>query len=199
MSLLSYPAVRCFLAIDLPESARQHLARVQDALRDPPDDVGAVSWVRRENWHVTLKFLGELADAELVRICEALRDVRAQPMTLCAERMVYFPRRGPVRVIAVEAGGDAGRLSAFRDAIEEACASVNVERDARRRFTGHITLGRSRHGERGAEIMSLRNRTLPDQFPGPLFNVEEFALLQSELHPAGSRYTKLATLPLRTA
>ena len=190
--------MRCFLAIDLPEPARQHLARVQGALRDPPDEVEGVSWVRPENWHVTLKFLGERADAEVVRICEALRDVHSQPMTLCAGRMAYFPRRGPVRVIAVEAGGDAGRLSVLHDAIEEACASVNVERDARR-FTGHITLGRSRHGERGAEIMSLRNRTLPDLFPGPLFDVHEFALLQSELRPAGSRYTKLATLPLRTA
>ena len=188
--------MRCFLAIDLPEDARRHLAGVQGALRDPPDDAARVSWVRRENWHVTLKFLGERADAEIVRVCEALRRVQAEPMRLCADRMVYFPRRGPVRVIAVEAGGDVGRLSELHAKIEESCASVNVERDARR-FTGHITLGRSRQGETGGGFASLRSRTLPELFPGPSFDVREFALMQSELHPQGSRYTRLATFPLR--
>ena len=190
--------MRCFLAIELPEPARRHLARVQGALRDPPDDVARASWVRRENWHVTLKFLGERADAEVVRICEALRDVQAEPMTLCADRMVYFPRRGPVRVIAVEVGGDAGHLSGLHEAIEDACASVGLERDARR-FTGHITLGRSRNGERGGGFMSLRSRTLPELFPGTPFDVHDFALMQSDLHPQGARYTRLATFPLRNA
>ena len=188
--------MRCFLAIELPEPVRQHLARVQGALRDPPDDVGNLSWVRRENWHVTLKFLGERADAEVVRIGQALRSVRAERMTLCTDRMVYFPRRGPVRVIAVEVGGDAGRLNSLHHAIEDACASVAIARDARR-FTGHITLGRSRHGERGGGFTSVRSRTLPELLPGPRFDTVEFALFQSELHPQGSRYTKLATFPLR--
>jgi len=43
----------------------------------------------------------------------------------------------------------------------------------------------------------LRSRTLPELFPGPSFDVHEFALMQSELHPQGSRYTRLATFPLR--
>jgi 2'-5' RNA ligase len=189
--------VRCFLAIELPEDVRRHLARVQGALRDPPDDVGSVSWVRRENWHVTLKFLGERADAEVVRVCEALRGVVAgEPMTLCPERMVYFPRRGPLRVIAVDVGGDVGRLSALYGRIDEACAAAGIERDARA-FRGHITLGRARHGGRGGGFMSVRSRTLPELLPGPRFDTLEFALFQSELHPQGSRYTKLATFPLR--
>ena len=59
--------MRCFLAIELPDDVKRHLARVQAALCDPPDDVETVTWVRRENWHVTLKFLGDVPDAGVAK------------------------------------------------------------------------------------------------------------------------------------
>jgi RNA 2',3'-cyclic 3'-phosphodiesterase len=176
--------MRCFLAIELDEHVRRHLDRVQARLvaREP-----AVSWVRRENWHVTLKFLGELDDATVVKICESLHGVAVDPMTLFAERMVYFPRRGPVRVIAAELGGDTSRLGELYHRVKNISESIGLPREMRA-FSAHITLGRSRRGlNTGTDRSSLE-----ECFPGPPFVACAFALFQSELLPRGPRYTRLA-------
>ena len=183
--------MRLFLAVEIPEEVRRHLDRVRDALRDPADLTESVSWVKRENWHITVKFLGEVPDAKIPRLTAALSEVKFEPMELFADRMLYFPKRGPVRVIAVGIGGDAGRLNQLYDRIEEKCQKVGFTKE-NRPYSAHITFGRSRHGERGNELMSLRSERLAYHFPGPSFHAGEFVLMQSELHPQGSRYTPIA-------
>jgi 2'-5' RNA ligase len=176
--------MRLFLAIELPEEVRRHLDIVRDELDRTCGLFHDASWVKRENWHVTLKFLGEVPDAQILELTSALKDTTSDPISLFAERMVFFPKRGPVHVIAVEVGGEMGHLDHLHALIESRCEGLGFAKE-RRRFTGHITLARPRHG------LAIRGATLANQFPGPVFVAREFVLMQSEPGPQGSIYTPL--------
>lgn len=186
--------MRLFLAIELPEEVRRHLDGVVRALKNPSDVSESVSWVKRENWHVTLKFLGEVKGERVGEVRAALTGVQVEKMRLFADRMLYFPKRGPVRVITAGVGGDAGRLNQLHGRIEDVLEPIGFERE-QRDFWAHITLGRSRSGERGSGLVSLRKVELAEVFPGPAFDSDSFVLMYSRLSPQGSVYTALARFP----
>jgi len=190
--------MRLFLAIELAENVKKHLARVREAVENFDIDLAdQIRWVKPPNWHITLKFLGEVEDARLSEITTTLRDVRAQQMELMLSELIYLPpRRGPVRVIACGVGGDTGRLNLLHRAIEQACESAGFERE-RRAFTAHATLGRAPDGA-AASMMGryLRGKTRTGLFPGPEFIVPQFVLMQSNLKADGAEYVQVAQFPL---
>src|SRR5688572_11271909 len=112
--------MRLFTAIELPDDAREHLQRVRSKLMKARALVDAVSWVKPENLHITLKFLGEVPDARIKSLIDSLARVTVEPMELFAEQMLCFPRRGPVRVIGVGVGGDVDGLADVFEQIEDA-------------------------------------------------------------------------------
>ena len=65
--------MRCFVAIEIDEERRQAVRRAVDEVRAMTTVAGArISWVRPAGWHVTLKFLGDVADSGLDAVREAL-------------------------------------------------------------------------------------------------------------------------------
>ena len=186
--------MRLFTAIELPEPVRAHLLRVRAELLKSPDLADAVSWVKPENLHVTLKFLGEVPDAALPKLTHSLAAVSVEPTRLTPGRMVLFPQRGPVRVIAAGFAGDVERLSRLFADIEDACAAAGFEREGRA-YTPHATLGRGRPGRGGSGLRRLRDETFERLFPGPAFTADRFVLMQSQLNPKGAIYTPAAHFP----
>jgi RNA 2',3'-cyclic 3'-phosphodiesterase len=192
--------MRLFLAIELPEPIREYLAGVRRHLegeeyRTIGDNL--VSWVAPENWHVTLKFLGDVDDPRVADVIDALKEVSVAPMNLLPARMAYFPHRGSVHVVAVEVLDKAGALNQLHTHVEQACEELGFAREGRT-FTGHITLGRVKRGKHDTSAGALCKIHAIKLFPGPAFQVESMSLMQSELTPHGSRYTRLATIPVQT-
>lgn len=183
--------MRLFLAIELPDSVKQHLARVQEGFCDSHGLAASVRRTRHENLHITVKFIGEIAENKLPVISRALRAVEVAPMMLFCDRMIYLPPRGPVRIVSVGIGGDTGRLNQLASAIEAALEPVGIPRE-RRAYIAHITIARSRHGARGSDVSSLR-MDLPGLFPGPTFEANSFTLMKSDLAPDGPHYLPLET------
>src|SRR5205807_8655087 len=88
--------MRLFVALEIPSAVRENLANLLQSLR-------AVSpqskWVRPENLHVTLKFIGEAPDAKLAGIRVALAGVRSeQPVALEFRGLGFFPNDNHPRV-----------------------------------------------------------------------------------------------------
>jgi 2'-5' RNA ligase len=184
--------VRLFIAIELTEQVRRHLDSLMTALTRSGEggELPTVSWMKRENWHITLKFLGEVEEARVPHLQQALTSVPLEPIHLCIDRMLYFPKRGPVHVIAAGVGGDVGRLNQLQESIERSCGQLGFAAEDRQ-YAGHVTFGRSRAGERGGDGVSLRETKLESMFPGPMFQVTQFALVQSRLSNQGSEYAVL--------
>jgi RNA 2',3'-cyclic 3'-phosphodiesterase len=184
--------MRLFLAIELPDEVRQHIQQVLPILQRQKWDLeSAVNWTRPENWHITLKFLGDIEERRIGEIADALAQIRSDPFDLFTSGLEYFPTRGPVRVLSLRVDGDTGRLNHLYDQIEAACETLGFARE-QRRFIGHITIGRAKDGFRS----SVRQFDIRELFPGPLFRVSSFGLVQSQLTPTGSIYTRVSSFPL---
>ena len=184
--------MRLFAAVDLPAEVRRAVAELAAGARSalPP-----AAWVRPENLHLTLVFLGDVDAARLPDLGRALGAACGGRRAFAAETAApgAFPPRGPVRVLwlGLEPADDLGALSeGLRAALEGNGFAFD-----RKPFRAHVTLARARTPwpaaarERIAALASARRR----------FDVSEAVLFESELTPGGSRYTARARLPLAEA
>ena len=183
--------IRCFLAIDLPEDLRPGLALVQGELKKAQADV---RWVPPGNIHITLKFFGNVTDAEVPPIINTAREVAAQqaPLTLKVTGAGAFPNTRSPRVVWLGLGGDLLPLTQFFYRLEKALAQLDYPPEGRA-FNPHLTLGRVRSPEGRAQLSRALEKLVVDW---PPFPVRELILFQSVLSPQGSKYTPLKVIPL---
>jgi 2'-5' RNA ligase len=193
--------MRLFTAIELPDDARQHLVRLTGRLTAQIDrgaDWGNLKFVRPENLHVTLKFLGEV-DAE--RVTELTADLQAIAAgavgAVAASHVELLPPRGPIRVVAVGLAGDVEGLSRLARAIEQRCEGFGVPREARA-FRAHVTLARARNPLPGSWRQDA-SAMLGADLPGPPFEPAHFTLFRSDLKPRGPECTRMARFRLGDA
>jgi 2'-5' RNA ligase len=188
---VSEPPVRSFVAVLLPDAVRARLAALVAEIRSRGP---ALAWVRADNLHLTLRFLGTLEPVVLARAQEAMRVAAASIGTSFAIELGGlggFPARGAPRVVwaGVVAGGE--RLVALHAALEAALEARGIPGEGRA-FHPHVTLARARQRRGGARLEAVLG-------PGPRFGrleVEALHLMRSDLGPGGSRYSVLADAPL---
>lgn len=188
--------MRLFTAIELPDNARKHLARLIRRLVgyvDRTAEWGHLKFVSPENLHVTLKFLGEVADVnEPSAALASMIGVAVGPLS--AAHAELLPPRGPIRVVAVGLAGDVGGVRGLAREIEERCAGLGAPAE-RRDFRAHVTLARARNPFPCPNRQHLSDVFAAD-LPGPSFTPGHFTLFQSVLKPTGPEYTALARFPL---
>jgi 2'-5' RNA ligase len=174
--------VRSFVAVPLPEKMQSDVFAAAQALsRELP----AVKWSRKPgNLHVTVKFLGDVAEERLPELGEALEQaLAARPRFEVEVRgLGAFPSRQKASV--VWAGiDDAGQgLAAVAQAVEAVAARFGVAKEERP-FRGHVTVGRSKQG--------VDARAALDAWTDHLFGrvtVDEVHLYESQLGGDGSTY-----------
>jgi 2'-5' RNA ligase len=183
--------MRLFTAIELPLAVREHLTDVSAALLRGVIE-HEVKWTPREQLHVTLKFFGEVPDARVPGLIDTLRAVTVIPASVFADRLLLFPARGPVRVVAAGLAGEVEQVAKLNSAIEQVAHEAGFEREARP-YIPHITIGRNRRGRYQKVASILRTRPpVPVAWPGPVFRVSSFALVQSVLDQKGPNYVPIA-------
>jgi 2'-5' RNA ligase len=183
--------MRLFVAVSLPSDVHDRLAALQDRLRAARADV---SWVKRDNIHVTLKFLGETEEKRLERIRSALAEVAqaSAPFSMDMAGVGSFGGRVPrVIWVGVTQGGEP--LTQLAREVETAMARVGFPKE-KRGFTGHLTLGRVRSPKNADALLSALTEAEAERFGA--VEVRHFELIQSQLHPTGSVYTVVDTFPL---
>ncbi len=185
-----YTRMRLFVAIELSEEVRAGLLRAGDELRSRLAAEGkGVSWVKGENLHVTMKFLGEVPEPRVKEVCDALGLVgKIGAVELAGAKVVCLPPRGPVRVIAAGMEGDLERLAEVHRLIEAKCAEAGYPPEGRK-FLPHVTFARAkgRLRVRGAEI----ERWGEGKFPTPRMVAREFVLMESRSKPQGAEYVRV--------
>lgn len=190
--------LRAFIAVPLTSAITQQLADVQRRLRRGCPEQ-AVTWVKPENIHLTLFFLGDILLERQPPIEAALSVVarHARPFTFSVQGAGAFPNLSRPRVIWVGLEEPTGQLALLHLAVNEAIANVGFQPEERR-FSPHLTLGRIRQralredaqavGEavRRAEVGRLGDVT-----------VEELILFRSVLKSSGAEYTPLARYTIK--
>lgn len=174
--------MRLFVAVNLPEPVRDDLSQAVTALQD---GTLPIRWVGRAGMHVTLKFLGEVADEREPAVTAALdsvcRGVRA--FVLPMQGFGVFPSRRAPRI--VWAGCDAvPALELLQHGVEREMDALGFPLEGRP-FRPHVTLGRVRGRPGAVEGLVERLDDLTFQHE---FTVETIDLMQSTLSSAGARY-----------
>ena len=174
---------RLFIAIPLTEPVKAALLAVSKVMgRQLPD--GAVRWVRREQLHLTLRFLGETAVSQLPALQAQLTQLTSQhhPFTLQLNGVGAFPNQRKPRVLWADLAGQLDALHALKAGLDERLLGEGWLAE-KRPFNPHLTLGRVKHAEEAAKLnwdIEMARLT---------FGVTEVQLVQSELRPSGPIYT----------
>ena len=183
--------MRLFVALDAPAAWQREAEAIQRALPSLVRDGARL--VDLENLHVTLRFIGEVADLDTPRLKAALR--RHLPPVDVELRLGRVGTFGaPARTSVVWLGVD-GDLDGLRELHERANAAVEEALELpfdEGRFTPHITLARVRNRVTAADRRAIADhvRSLPPPDPEP-FVAREALLLRSHLGPGGARYEVL--------
>ena len=179
---------RLFVAVDLSDEAKE-------ALADMCYGVPGARWVRREQMHLTLRFIGEVHHARADKIKTALKSVQAAPFDLQLHGVGRFPP-GKQGARVLWAGIDnSPELKALHAAVEDALAGIGYARE-QRPFRAHITLARLKPAP-PHPVNRFLNRHAA--FAHDAIPVRECILFSSSLHPEGAQYRHEAVYPLAGA
>lgn len=186
--------MRLFIGAELPESVRLGILGRATPLA-ASFDIESRCFVRFENLHLTIKFIGEVPQQQVMVICDALKKCEfPPPFRVSADRLVCLPERGAVRILSVGLTGDLDRVYHLHGAIESACAELEIPRE-RRPYKPHITFARLRPPLSPSSRRSAESIGLPGDATAP-FQIDEVVLFESHLQPRGARYVPLARFPL---
>jgi len=186
---------RIFIAINLPEDIKKNLSNYQSGWPELP-----IRWVKSENLHVTLVFLGYLSDEDLIEVCKIAKEVsqRNKSFLINLKKIGYGPpKKFPPKMVWVE-GEKSQELANLKNDLEnsllERIHPGSLEKGRGRPFALHITLGRIRQWEwrkiepeERPEISKEINLT---------FEVNSIEVMESELKRGGAEYRVLESVPL---
>ncbi|MFN8587923.1 MAG: RNA 2',3'-cyclic phosphodiesterase [Candidatus Eisenbacteria bacterium] len=183
--------MRLFFAVFPPPEAQVAAARASDALRATRGG-NSVSWVRRDNLHFTLRFLGEQDDAGFAAAESALRDAaRSQAAcSLALGGLGAFPNAKRARVLWAGLTSGEAELRKLSKALESALGKHGFA-PSDHDFEPHLTLGRVRTPADWSE------RLAKTPAPTARFRVDKLLLVQSVLAPGGSKYDVVAEAKLK--
>jgi 2'-5' RNA ligase len=186
--------IRAFIAVNIPNEIRDGLADMRRQLKRSGADA---RWVKPNNIHLTLRFLGndvpvQIADA----IGESLRDSLApiERFGITVRGLGAFPNVAKPRVVWIGIEPLDGPLQELHGAVEDAVEKAGWPREDRP-FNPHLTLGRIKSQ---SHVGKLR-QTLEKEINAAIGHmvVDSVALIRSELTPNGPVYETLTTVALK--
>lgn len=185
--------LRTFIAIEMPESIRQKIQNLQAELKSFP---AKVTWVKPENIHLTLKFLGDTEDNTIDSIGDQLAISAASfsPFKINIGGVGAFPNFKQPRVFWVGSPTGADKLVEIAAEIDQRMNTLGFETD-KRKYSAHFTIARVRDSRGiGPMVKSLQSK---HDFDAGEFIVNKISLIKSELTPQGPIYSVLKTVGLK--
>lgn len=182
--------LRCFIAIEIPETIRKSISDIIDGLKKSGSDV---KWVADENIHITLQFLGETEESVIPAIKEALDKILApySPFYIKITDIGCFPDRRRPRVIWVGMEESQTLINLRKDIAEE-LVKFGYQKEERG-FTPHVTIGRVKSNKNMNKLLKRIDEVKTTRFSD--FQAQHITLMKSELKPSGAKHYSLAEIP----
>jgi len=186
--------MRAFVGIFLAPSLRAAVQSFCDELTAAcPSAKTAIKWVEPENFHLTLKFLGNVPSATLPALTQALHEAASSAFEISFGQADAFPSLLQPQTLWIGVQDGQQHLSALAERIQVQLDAIGFPKDARQ-FSAHLTIGRMRQG-RTVSGLGKVVKALAPSFIGRQ-RVDSFALIESCLTPKGPIYTSRATIAL---
>jgi RNA 2',3'-cyclic 3'-phosphodiesterase len=176
--------LRLFVSIPVPEPVGDALVPLQRA-------VPGARWSPRENFHLTLRFIGEVDEALAGDLDERLAAIAVAPFELSASRGGFFGGANPHALFVHVDGGEP--LATLRRRCERACREVGLEADTRA-YTPHVTLAYLGAGVEPALVHQFERVTA--LFRAGPWMADRFQLVSSHRGRGANLYRVEAEYPL---
>jgi RNA 2',3'-cyclic 3'-phosphodiesterase len=174
---------RLFTGLEIPSELASDLAMMRGGL-------SGARWIDVENYHITLRFIGDIDDATAQDIDTTLERIRRQPFTVTIEGLSSFGGDRPRAIIAkAKAAQPLVELQAEQ---ERLIRRIGIPPE-QRKFTPHVTLARLRDASAPAVANYLSTR---GYFFSRRFEASRFVLFSSRNSTGGGPYVIEATYPL---
>jgi len=180
--------IRTFIAIPVPEP----LIQLRDKLKfSVSEKTGKIRWVRNDQLHLTLKFLGDTSEASIDEVRKVVQKIadQSRPFNLFINNTGCFPKVERPRVMWVGLDGEIDQLNQLVGVIQDELDPLGFPKDEKA-YHAHITLGRAKYPQRNTPDISTFLNTSYEPIP---FRIEKFQFVSSELFPNGPVYTILST------
>lgn len=184
--------IRAFIAVELTDQVKETIRRFQDHLKPLDCDI---SWIKPENVHLTLKFLGDVKIKMIPSITEALGrlccDLRLFDAALTQPGV--FPDLRHPRIVWIGLDDTEEKLTNLVESVETALGDIGFRKE-RRDFRAHITVGRVRTPKNAAQLCeAIKGFSVPS---GIKQSVGGIILFKSTLTSQGPVYDPLSQLKL---
>ena len=188
--------MRAFIAIELPKQIKVIINNIQHDLKQAHADV---KWVKSENIHLTLKFLGEISQDYSQKINSILNQIsqRNSEFSLYLSELGSFPNLKNPRTIWIGVSND-GPVIEIAEQLEKKLTAIGFPPESRR-FTSHITLGRVRSAFNRrllVEKLGFMKNNISTQISE--FKINAITLFKSTLTPQGPIYEAILNSPLKS-
>jgi len=182
--------LRAFIAITLPQQVLLAADTIQKKLAS---NGIRLKWVRPGNMHLTLRFLGDIEEAQIPQIVTAIGSAAKEvtPFSLNAKRVGVFPNFRLPRVVWMGIEGELNPLMHIYQRLEKELTLLGFPHE-RRPFTGHLTLGRV--SDRIIAQLLLDAISTAGPIESGMFTVDRICFIKSGLRPTGAVYTQLAEI-----
>jgi RNA 2',3'-cyclic 3'-phosphodiesterase len=184
--------IRTFIAIEIPEDIRNRIAVLQSGLKGLG---GKITWVKPENMHLTMKFLGETEQHQVKNIFDKLDQAVSSinQFEIKFKEVGAFPNFRRPKVFWVGTEGDNSTLIEVANKIDQQMCEFGF-RPENKRFSAHLTIGRVRD-QKGIETVIKLLQQEENFSPGE-FVVKHVSFIKSELTRLGPIYTTLEQIKL---
>jgi 2'-5' RNA ligase len=187
--------LRLFIAVELSDEIHQKLGELIRQIQ--PVGIKGINWVKPDNIHLTLKFLGDTPRRQVMSIIDSLAATTkgTAPFEISVEKTGCFPNPRDPKVLWVGVAPSEALLQ-LQKGIDQELAKLNIPTETRP-FSPHLTLARI--SERCDLPVALRTNEKLMAFSGKVFgnvSVKRITLFQSTLTREGSLYSPQAYIPL---
>jgi RNA 2',3'-cyclic 3'-phosphodiesterase len=188
--------MRAFIAIELPVEIRDGISRIQDKLKA---ELPKVNWVKPQNLHLSLKFLGDISPEQLYNIKRTTTEIieTNTDFKIELESLGVFPDLHAARIIWIGTNHPCLELKQLGEQLETRLVESGITQE-KRTFCAHITIGRIKT----YPIASDLKKSI-DKVGGVIacanweFNCREIVLFESTLGSSGPTYTILERFNLK--
>jgi len=177
---------RIFIAINLPEDTQEQLLEYKNKWVELP-----AKWAAPDTLHITLAFLGNTSDQELVDICELLKQVgdTHQKFSLDLTNIEYGPFGKPPRMIWAIVK-QSSPLADVQEHIEQI-----LDQRSTKSFSPHLTLAKLNM----FKLQHMEIEEIPEihEQISLSFLVQSIEVMESEMKRSGPQYTIYQSIPLQ--
>ncbi|MBM3252106.1 MAG: RNA 2',3'-cyclic phosphodiesterase [Candidatus Omnitrophica bacterium] len=188
-------SIRAFIAIELNKDIQDSLAKIQSQLRAARADV---KWVKPENIHLTLKFIGNIEIDLVIKIKEILQEISKifQNVPADLNELGAFPKIKNPRVIWVGMQTGKDKVIAILEELEKRLAEIGIAKEEKE-FHPHVTLGRLRSPHNRSDLVAMLEKNI--KIPPLNFTIDKIVLFKSALAPQGPIYEPQAEVSLKAS